>query len=76
MKGASLRKAPALLANVKLGWKGLARINTLAYYEHPNIRATKGFLTLGPAFKVMKIFTPLLSHQQNKLECLSFLSLK
>ncbi len=25
-------KAPALLANFRLGWKGLPRTNTLAYY--------------------------------------------
>jgi hypothetical protein len=33
MKGASLGKAPALPANIILGWKGLPRTNALAYYE-------------------------------------------
>ncbi len=35
LKGASLGWAPALPANIKQGWKGLPRTNTLAYYENP-----------------------------------------
>jgi hypothetical protein len=34
LKDAALRYAPALPANKRLGWKGLPRTNTLAYYEH------------------------------------------
>jgi hypothetical protein len=26
---------PALLANIRLGWKGLPGTNNLAYYENP-----------------------------------------
>jgi hypothetical protein len=33
LSGASLRKALALLANVRLGWKGLLGTNTLAYFD-------------------------------------------
>ncbi len=33
LKIASLRKALALPANVRLGWKGLLGTNTLAYYD-------------------------------------------
>ncbi len=33
LKGASLGLAPALLANIKLDWKGFPGTNTLAYYN-------------------------------------------
>ncbi len=33
LKGAPLEKAPALLANIRLGWKSLPGTNTLAYYK-------------------------------------------
>ncbi len=36
-KGASLRQALALLANIKSGWKGLPRANTLAYQAHSKV---------------------------------------
>ncbi len=38
--------APALLANNRLGWNGLTRTNTLAYYEHLLITAIKTFIAL------------------------------
>jgi hypothetical protein len=31
-KGAPLSLAPVLLSNIRLGWKGLLRTNTLAYF--------------------------------------------
>ncbi len=34
LKGSSLRQASAL-PNIRLGWKGLPRTNTLAYYDNP-----------------------------------------
>ncbi len=34
LKGVSLDKAPALLANIRLGRKGLPGTNTLAYKEN------------------------------------------
>jgi len=34
LKGASLRKALALPANISLGWKGLAGTTTLAYHKN------------------------------------------
>jgi hypothetical protein len=35
LKGASLVWAPALPANIGLGWKDFPGTNTLAYYENP-----------------------------------------
>jgi hypothetical protein len=35
LKGASISKAPALIANIRLGWKGLQGTNTL--YHTTNI---------------------------------------
>jgi hypothetical protein len=32
LNGASLKQAPALLANISPGWKSLPRTNTLVYY--------------------------------------------
>ncbi len=32
LKGASIRKVPALPANIRIGRKGLPRTNALAYY--------------------------------------------
>ncbi len=37
-----------LLANIRLGWKGLLRTNTLAYYERLQITDVKSFITMGP----------------------------
>jgi len=34
LKGASLRKALALPANIRQGWKGLPGTNTPAYYDN------------------------------------------
>jgi len=34
LKGASLYWAVACVANIGLGWKGLARENALAYYKN------------------------------------------
>jgi hypothetical protein len=47
LKGASLRYALALLANIRLGWKGITGTSTLAYFEHSLIMALKSFITLG-----------------------------
>ncbi len=44
MKGASLRYAPALPANIRLGWKGLPGTNALAYYEKSSLTAVKSFI--------------------------------
>ncbi len=38
----------ALHTNIRLGWKGLPRINTLAYYEHLWITEEKKFYNIGP----------------------------
>ncbi len=34
LESAPYNQAPALLTNIRLGWKGLPDKNTLAYYEH------------------------------------------
>jgi hypothetical protein len=34
LKGATLRRAPSSLANIKLGSRGLPWTKNLAYYEH------------------------------------------
>jgi hypothetical protein len=34
LRGASLGYTPSLLANNRLGWKGLSGSKTTAYYEH------------------------------------------
>jgi hypothetical protein len=49
--GASLGHSPALLANIRQGWKGLAGTNTLAYYDHSSIAALKGLITLVPGLE-------------------------
>jgi hypothetical protein len=38
----------ALPTNIRISWKSLPRIKTLAFYEHSYITFVKGFLTLGP----------------------------
>ncbi len=48
LKGASLGNAPALLANIRLGWKGLPGTNTLAYDKNPKITAVKSFIVQAP----------------------------
>jgi hypothetical protein len=34
LKGTTLGLAPFLPTNIRLGWKGFPKTNTLAYYEH------------------------------------------
>ncbi len=46
MKGAPLEQAPALLANIRLSWKGLPGTNTLAYYENSQLTVIKSFIIL------------------------------
>ncbi len=48
MKGPSLAQALALIANIRLGWKGFPGRNTLAYYKNPLITSVKSFVTLAP----------------------------
>jgi hypothetical protein len=54
LKGASLRQAPALTTNIRLGWKDLLGTNTLAFYKHSYIISVQNFITLGPGFNVSK----------------------
>ncbi len=42
--------------NIRLGWKGLPRTNTLAYYESVNY-SRKFFKALAPGVDVIKLFT-------------------
>jgi hypothetical protein len=41
-------KLLALHTNIRKGWKGLPRTNTLAYYENLEIEEEKSFITLAP----------------------------
>jgi hypothetical protein len=41
----------SLLANIILGWKGLPRTNTQAYYENPLITAVKSFIVQALCYK-------------------------
>ncbi len=48
VKHFTLGYAPALLTNIRLGWKSLPGTNTLAYYENSKITDGKSFITLTP----------------------------
>jgi hypothetical protein len=56
LQGATLVLALALLAIIRLSWKGLPVINTLAYYENSKITDRKSFITLGPGANLIKLF--------------------
>jgi hypothetical protein len=43
LKAALLGQAPALPANIRLGWKGLTESNTLAYYKSFIVQALGAF---------------------------------
>ena len=53
MKHLSVAMLLILLANIRLGIKGLPGKNTLAYYEHLSVTAVKCFVTLAPVVKVL-----------------------
>jgi hypothetical protein len=55
LKGASLGQAPALPANIRLGWKNLPGTNALAYYQNSQITAVKSLITLSPLVNVIKL---------------------
>ncbi len=46
VKGASLRQASALPANIRLSQKGFPGSNILAYYKKLSITVVKSFLTV------------------------------
>jgi hypothetical protein len=46
----TIEYAPGLI-NISLSWKGLLVTNTLAYYEHLQIKEQILFLTLGSVFR-------------------------
>jgi hypothetical protein len=54
---ATLQGRLLALPTNRLGWRGLSRRNTLAYYENSLIKAVKSFTTLCPGAKVMTLFT-------------------
>jgi hypothetical protein len=47
----------ALSTNIKLGWKRLARTNTLVYSKYSSIKDVKRFITMSPGPNVIKLFT-------------------
>ncbi len=75
LKGASLGYAPALATTFRIGWKGLPATRTLAYYEHYESTALKGFITLSSGPKIIKLFTSVFTNVRDKLECLPLVSL-
>jgi hypothetical protein len=63
LTGSSIGQAPALAPNFRLGWKGLAEANTLAYEENSYLTGVKSFITLAPGLAfvskiTVKYFTP------------------
>ncbi len=48
LKGASLRQAPALLVNIRVGYKSLPGTNTLTNYQHSSITLVKYFISFVP----------------------------
>jgi len=46
-----------LLLNIRLGWKGLAGNDTLAYYENSLITVAKIVIILATGANVIKLFT-------------------
>ncbi len=40
-RGYFTRLGPALLANIRLGWKGLSGTNTVAYYKYLEVKDIK-----------------------------------
>ncbi len=69
-KGTSVGCSLALLANVRLGWKGLPGTNALAYFASSSATEKKVFVTLEPGANVIKLFPSLLTTRPNKPECL------
>jgi hypothetical protein len=69
LKGALLDQAPALLTNLRLGWRGLPGTNTLAYYKNSLIADRKSFITLASDLNVIKLFLSAMKFGKNKLEC-------
>jgi len=57
----------ALLANIRLGCKGLPETNVLAYYEKAQLKTVKSFITLAPGSVLYNVLRP----YRNKLACLS-----
>jgi hypothetical protein len=48
VKAASLREAPALLANIRQGWKSSPGTDNPAYYDNTQITTVKCFITYHP----------------------------
>jgi hypothetical protein len=46
LTGSSIGKAPAFPTNIRLGWKGFLRTNTLAYCKNSKLTAVKHFITI------------------------------
>ncbi len=44
------------IANIRLGWKGLAGTNTLAYLAHSRGKKKKSFVTLAPVACTINVY--------------------
>jgi hypothetical protein len=49
-------QAGVLIANIRLGWKGLTGTNTLAYFASSSLTKKKDFLMLITAANFIKLF--------------------
>ncbi len=73
--GAPLRQAPASLAINRLGWKGLPKTNTPAYFATSSMMKKLKYCSIVSINPWSKCFSSPLTLWTNKLECLSLKSL-
>jgi hypothetical protein len=60
LKGASLGQALILTTNIRLGWKGLPGINTLAYLTGASVAKKQVFEILKPGPNFIKLSTEIM----------------
>ncbi len=64
--------ALALLANIRIDWKGLPGTNEVDYLAFSSVTKKKSFITLTTGVNVTKLFFVTLTVGQNKLDCSIF----
>jgi hypothetical protein len=62
-----------LQTDIRIGWKGLPRTNTIAYYEYSQITAVKSLINFKSRSQAYQTFNG--HNLRNKLECLSMAGL-
>ncbi len=68
LKVAQFGSAPALLTNIRLGYRGLPGTNTLAYEEKSKIMDRNCYITLGPGVYRTKLFLHIFTYSFCKLD--------